>query len=436
MTPLPYRAQLALLQQCEYDLALWRTWITYPRSPAARAWVARAVPERWTLKLRLIAMLGRLLPLHVSVRLLQLIEVPLRTLVMTWASHKLCRLQSQGLTVIAVAGSYGKTSVKHSLFHVLSQAHYTLMTPASVNTPLGIALVVVRLLSTKHRFFVVECGEYQPGDLDLLLRLLRPAVGILTPIGYVHESRQEQGSVADMFLEFLTSSAAAPLIVSDAANRPLLPPNAEVAWYGDKASGWYVRSGRTTLTATAGTLHAHAESLPFSLSLFGAHSAVNVLPALVVAEQLTSLSLTQLVASLAYHPPIERRAEVLLNPNGSVVIDNSYNTNPAAWRTMVEAVRSLRLPALTLITAGFVELAPTTAQYEHQQLAQDIADVATSVGIIRTRDNAALIEALHAQFGDRLVVGWSQAEVLTALQERFLIERFVWIEGGCRELYQ
>ena len=65
--------------------------------------------------------------------------------------------------VIAITGSYGKTSVKHILGHVLETAAPTLITPGSVNTAMGIARVVRERLQPHHRYFVVEMGAYGIG---------------------------------------------------------------------------------------------------------------------------------------------------------------------------------------------------------------------------------------------------------------------------------
>src|ERR1700683_3694665 len=91
--------------------------------------------------------------------------------------------------VIAVTGSYGKTSVKHILGHVLETAAPTLITPGSVNTAMGIARVIRERLQPHHRYFVVEMGAYGPGSIRRLCALTPPKMGIVTAIGMAHYER-------------------------------------------------------------------------------------------------------------------------------------------------------------------------------------------------------------------------------------------------------
>src|SRR5262249_50568901 len=85
--------------------------------------------------------------------------------------------------VIGITGSYGKTSVKHILGHILETAAPTLITPGSVNTAMGIARIVRERLGAHHRYFVVEMGAYGIGSIRRLCELTPPKLGIITAIG-------------------------------------------------------------------------------------------------------------------------------------------------------------------------------------------------------------------------------------------------------------
>ena len=102
------------------------------------------------------------------------------------AHEKLRRLDP---VVIGITGSYGKTSVKHILGHVLETAAPTLITPGSVNTAMGIARVIRERLQPHHRYFVVEMGAYGIGSIRRLCALTPPKLGIVTAIGKAHYER-------------------------------------------------------------------------------------------------------------------------------------------------------------------------------------------------------------------------------------------------------
>ncbi|MBV9612345.1 MAG: hypothetical protein JO091_07725, partial [Acidobacteriaceae bacterium] len=99
------------------------------------------------------------------------------------------KLLSLKPTVIGITGSYGKTSTKHLLGHILEMQAPTLITPGSVNTPMGIARVIRDQLGSHHRFFVCEMGAYGPGSIARLCRLAPPDVGLITAIGMAHYER-------------------------------------------------------------------------------------------------------------------------------------------------------------------------------------------------------------------------------------------------------
>ena len=70
------------------------------------------------------------------------------------------------LTIVAVTGSYGKTSTKHYLHKILSEKFITLMTPGSFNTTLGVVRTIREHLKPYHQVFIVEMGAKQVGDIE------------------------------------------------------------------------------------------------------------------------------------------------------------------------------------------------------------------------------------------------------------------------------
>ena len=99
------------------------------------------------------------------------------------------KLKSLRPTIVGITGSYGKTSTKHLLGHILEIEAATLLSPGSVNTPMGIARVVREQLGPHHRFFVCEMGAYGPGSIARLCRLVPPGFGVITAIGMAHYER-------------------------------------------------------------------------------------------------------------------------------------------------------------------------------------------------------------------------------------------------------
>lgn len=100
------------------------------------------------------------------------------------ASAKALSRQS-GLLKIAITGSFGKTSVKNYLHAMLSQKYNVLTTPASFNTPMGIAKTVASLDGTQD-IFIAEFGARRRGDIKKLMKIVSPQYTLLTGINSQH----------------------------------------------------------------------------------------------------------------------------------------------------------------------------------------------------------------------------------------------------------
>ncbi len=447
----PLSTHLAILQQAEYDLGIYSRWLrsthVFPKET-----LQSLEPENWTTKLKLVKNASSIFTLFtarekaisLAVKSLEPLEWLARASKLARAKRHLRQLQKNGLTVIAVAGSYGKTSVKHSVRHLLSTQYMTAMSPASFNTPLGLAHSILQLTSD-HNFFVAELGEYQKGDIEQLLAFLKPNIGILTPVGFAHGERfQSSEEHFSLFHELWDSEDAPEFLFIDDANRKIFSSTANIPthafWYGqDKKSDLQLKDSHFSLERGSGNLLFYdGTALSFTTNLSQTSQLRNTLPAFLI-QQSMGQPIDTFIRALSYAPAVPRRLEVLHNLNGTVVIDNSYNTNPGAWKANLPLITSLCKSGLVLLTPGFVELSQTENSSAHLALANDLLKLDVPVGIIRTRFNEFLIEALmksHSQEKTSLFIGDSYDDLLKQLSQKSIRFTYLWLEGGVRELYQ
>ena len=92
------------------------------------------------------------------------------------------------LTIIGITGSYGKTSVKNFLTHILSGKYNTISAPKNINTDIGVAEFVLRTDFAKTNIFIVEMGAYKIGEIKKICDMVKPKIGILTAISEQHLS--------------------------------------------------------------------------------------------------------------------------------------------------------------------------------------------------------------------------------------------------------
>lgn len=144
----------------------------------------------YPLSLRNILMLGGgliiLAPLFISflVFLFQLPTLLIQYFILERARRK--REKFSDLLVIGVTGSYGKSSTKEFLAHILSESFKVLKTPQNINSEIGIAKLILSDLKPEHQIFVAEIGAYERGKIKQVCQVIQPQIGILTGINEQH----------------------------------------------------------------------------------------------------------------------------------------------------------------------------------------------------------------------------------------------------------
>lgn len=432
---------LTILQQGEYFLPQFQAW--------AKAHAHDAMelkPEQWTPKLKLIRALSLglfFLPPVTAISLATQAVTPFERLmreVIYWqAGSKLWWYKMRGLKVIAIAGSYGKTSTKNILSHVLSGSLPTLITPQSYNTLLGIARVIRRDLKPEHKVFVVEFGEYHPEDIPALTQFVKPHFGILTPLGRQHldiiGGFENVVKTFEHFVQYFVKN-----------KRPLLAHEHNQAHYPSFGLTTYGSSPQAALrvfncvVSRAGTefeiLDQRSKTTMQLFSpLFGEHQAVNSVSALWAAQHL-KLDITSVLKRFRTLPYIERRHQPTFGEQNVLILDNSYNTNADSVSESLKLINQLQPTNRVIITLGFTELGAESQQI-HYQFGRQLAGSVDYVGLIKAPWSNAIVEGFTAAGGhlDHIIVAESQQAAFDQLKPSVIPGSVVLFEGGYREVY-
>jgi UDP-N-acetylmuramoyl-tripeptide--D-alanyl-D-alanine ligase len=339
-----------------------------------------------------------------AVLILQPYENKLQKKFWTEAHEKVLALKP---ITIGITGSFGKTSVKHILGHILKTQAPTLITPGSVNTPMGIARIVREELNESHKFFVVEMGAYGPGSIARLCRLTPPDMAVITAIGHAHYERfKTLDAVAETKFELAEAVFAkndnGKAIVHDRTMRFEYPRNL----YQAKRARFLVVGDAQPLDPAKRAEHSvigsddlqilQARQEPdgidirlnwkgivhaFHVPLFGLHHAHNVALAFAAALQL-GIEPQAIITALKSVPQIEHRLQVKSQADGTTIIDDAYNSNPAGFRSALELLSLIsQNKRKILVTPGMVEMgaAHGVEHYKIGQIAGQICDVIIAV---------------------------------------------------------
>jgi len=276
--------------------------------------------------------------------------------------------------VIAVTGSVGKTSTKEALRRVLGAQGETHASAASFNNHWGVPLSLARCPASA-RFAIFEIGMNHAGEIEPLVRMVRPQVAVITTVEPVHlEFFAGIEAIADAKAEIFAGVEPGGAVVLNRDNSQFarlqrraekLGINSIVSFGADKKSD--ARLIDVSLHSACSAVHANilGHDVSYKLGMPGRHMAMNSL-AVLAAASLAGADLALAALSLSQIEPAAGRGarRVLEIANGeAILIDESYNANPAS---MAAALNVLGRAAVgphgrrIAVLGDMLELGPTS----------------------------------------------------------------------------
>jgi UDP-N-acetylmuramoyl-tripeptide--D-alanyl-D-alanine ligase len=299
------------------------------------------------------------------------------------------RLEAVGPVVVAITGSFGKTTTKEYVRHLVSGARSVVASPASFNNRLGLARAINDHLTPGTNVFVAEMGTYGPGEIAEMVRWIRPTVSVFTALGPVHLERF--GSLEAIAAAKAEIVGGADVVVIN-ADEPLIEQAVSHAAKGarvircslvDSGADVHVEVREGSMAVTAdGVLLAELDRDLFPINVacaVAAALAVGV-PREVAGRRLSSL------------PSPGHRRQVAQSSRGVTVIDDTYNANPAGAAAALQLLdRTARDGARrAVVTPGMVELGPEQ-QRANREFARRAARLATDLVVVGRTNRRALL---------------------------------------------
>ncbi len=236
--------------------------------------------------------------------------------------------------VIGITGSVGKTTTKEVVSRVLARRYRVLHSAGSYNNEIGLPLTLLQLTS-EHERVVLEMGMYVRGDIRALVEVAHPQLGVLTNVGPVHVERA--GSLENIALgkrELVEALPPAPAGVAilnydDAHVRAMAgATEARIFFYGlsPEAHLWADEVQSLGLDGLRVRLHYAGEEVYVRAPLLGRHSVHTILRATAVGL-VEGLTWQEIVEGLQASTG-ELRLVSVPGPQGSLIIDDTYNSSP------------------------------------------------------------------------------------------------------------
>jgi len=286
---------------------------------------------------------GVFMPLFVATLGSILIEKFLFLAFMKEAKRKLQSMPD--LKIVAITGSYGKTSMKNFLYQILKSYKKTYMTPRSVNTLGGIVKDINVDLPKDTQVYISEAGARQKGDIYEIAQLLNHHIAVVGKIGPAHiEYFKSLENIARTKLELMQSENLQKAFVHVSATQE---KHDKVEFFGDE-----IQNLVSSLDGLKFTLALNSQEVAFETSVLGAFQAMNITAAVKVALYL-GMPIDEIQKAVKNLDAVEHRLQ-RIDAGGKIILDDGFNGNLDGMKEGINLC-SQHQGRKVIVTPGLVE---------------------------------------------------------------------------------
>jgi len=296
-----------------------------------------------------------------------------------------------GKRVVGITGSAGKTTTKEAVAEVLASRFVVLKSQGNLNNGYGLPLQLMRL-EPEHEVAVIEMGMSAAGEIAALCRIAAPDWGVVTNVGHAH---------AEYFADGVAGIARAKYELIAGLPRHgvafLNCDDAYVSQFGRDFEGKAVYFGRgpcgdphvesvQALGADGLKMQVRAgeQRCELHLHLPGEHNAANALAAIAVGVE-AGIPLAECCAALEELRAEDKRGQVL-TIRGATLLNDAYNSNPEALRSMIATLAGMEAKRRILVAGEMLELGQD-AEALHAACGKAAAEAGIGI-VIGVRGNA------------------------------------------------
>jgi UDP-N-acetylmuramoyl-tripeptide--D-alanyl-D-alanine ligase len=359
-----------------------------------------------------------------------------------------------GARVVAITGSAGKTTTKEVVAEFLSAQFDVFRNKGNLNNHIGLPLSLLELRA-RPEVAVVELGMNHSGEISTLVGVAEPEVRVWTNVGDAHLGFfRSADAIADAKAEILEAAGPSHVLVANANDARVMARASRfagrvitfgVAVDADVRADNVVHRGLDGMDADVTTADGVAR---LHTPLLGTGNLSNVLAGLAVGLHF-GVTLEEMVRRAARLAPARHRGEVLRLPGGITLIDDSYNSSPAALARALETIGSATGSARKVAVLGeMLELGEFSAALHRKSgeraqqagldlmiavggaAAESLAAAAVAAGMaercvwhVASKTEAAELALRHVRAGDLVLVKGSRGVgtdlVVERLKEEF-----------------
>lgn len=304
---------------------------------------------------------------------------------------------------IAIAGSYGKTTMKEILRTILDEGLHVAASHGNMNTPLGISRLANKLDGSED-VLIFEYGEERPGDVQALAKLTHPDIGIMTGISLAHlSSFKTIDRIADTIFEL----AAVPSVkrIYKNLDDPELKKRSQTPnehdYTVEGVGEWRIETTAESFDGMDITATKDETVIKAHTALVGRHLCGPLVAAIAIADSL-DVSPEKIQQGIERTKPFSHRMQPYALA-GALVIDDTYNGNPEGVKAGLRLLKQAEARRRIYVTPGLVEQGDQTVEV-HVGIGELIADSADVVVLMKNSVTEHIKLGLErGQFAGKLI---------------------------------
>lgn len=288
------------------------------------------------------------------------------------------------LKIIAVTGSYGKTSTKNIITSLLEEKYITVMTPKSYNTTLGVVKTIREQIKPYTEVFVCEMGAARLGEISEICDIAKPDISVITSIGPQHLTTfKSMDNIVKGKFEIITDAKKDVKAVLNLDNDYIkegiekYAKNTEIISYGmnEKNAEYTVENITMSDKGSIFDIVYEDSKIQIRTKLLGKHNIYNITCAVTIAKEL-GMTNEEIKKAISKIKPVEHRLE-LKKMGGILSLDDSFNSNPEGSKAAIETLNMFKDKYKVLVTPGMIELGEKT-----DELNKKLGEYATTLDYV------------------------------------------------------
>ncbi len=312
------------------------------------------------------------------------------------------------LKVIGIVGSYGKTSTKEYLAHILSNKFKVLKTKEHINAELGIAQTILDKLDSSYEVFVCEIGAYEVGKIKEVAEVIKPDVSVLCGINEQHMATfGSQQNIIKAKFELMESLGKEGIMI---INKDSRFTNREVK----KESIFCSSQELKNIVVEKEKVSFSFDNVYFSVKAIGRQNIINILLAIKTARKL-GMNLEEISYSLK---DFTLKEGMSLKTNNINVIDSTYSSNPDGVLADLDYLGFFNGKKI-IIMPCLIELGESSKEV-HERIGRKIGRVC-DFAIVTTKERFKDIErgALESGMQEKNIVFLAKAQDITNIIKKY-----------------